>query len=389
MTRTKLQQLLFKTSILIKTIGNNFEASVLVEDEDGDAVANTQVKLEAIAEYDINNLEPAVIQTATTNASGIATFSWTTSHDGNQAFEVYSVTRPVVRASGNVVWTLADQLITVDAMSAVTLADGTAKEYTVTATDAVGAAYVGIVRIDFSGDADIDTLAAGGYSLKTEVWDPTAAAWEDVGSSGAPRTLAEVDADTVTITLTAAAAGTFKFRVYSIGTNVDAVTPTIYEDADGGADLDATEARVVGSTITYVQGLPTITLEALTTGSTTTTVATSDLGGTSETHHKDYKVTVVDQFGNPYRGTVLVYDNANADNLAGTTDTSATIAADYNVDGTYESVAAASKSVNTTIGGNITNNDSIFNISLVDTTAEDFTAVVFVDINTGATGERM
>ncbi|MEN6350270.1 MAG: hypothetical protein ABFD08_12850 [Syntrophomonas sp.] len=370
-----------------KTIGNNFEASVLVADEDGDAVANTEVKLEAIAEYDTNNLEPAVIQTATTNANGIATFSWTTSHDGTQAFEVYSVTRPVVRDSANVTWSLADQLITVDAMAAVTLADGTAKEYTVTATDADGAAYVGIVRIDFSGDADIDTLAAGGYTLKTEVWDPTAAAWEDVATSGAPRTLAEIDADTVNITLTAAAEGTFKFRVYSSGTNVDAVTPTIYEDADAGSDLDATEARVVGSTITYVQGLPTITLEALTTGSTTTTVATADLGGTSETHHKDYKVTAVDQFGNPYRGTVQVYDNANADNLAGTTDTSATIAADYNVDGTYESGAAASKSVDTTIGGDITENDSIFNISLVDATAEDFTAAVFVDINTGATGE--
>jgi len=386
-----------------KTIGQNFVATVKLADEDGDVMPNESVKLEAAGAYDTNSLEPAVELTATTDANGIATFTWTTAHDGFQNFEVYSVTKPVVRDDAMVTWTLADtSLVTVVETAAVSLSDGSSKEFNVTFKNANGSAKT-------TGDVfvDMDVTGTGGSAADTDftvyvrdlsVADDTADnAW--VEATSVSFAISKFTLDNAGAGQNVTADGKMRFLVVNAskrsGTNTvkattDKLVPTFFYDeaTTTVGTLQAKDPRAVGSAISYVAAIPTFTWAA----STAETIAVGDT--------KEYTLTITDQYGKPFIGNAELTNVEAVDNLAGTINSAGTIkyAVNANGDSDYADTAVgADYYPNDIAAATISTNISIDTVPLMGTTEYVVevsagtnglyaTPLVYFDTNTNVAG---
>jgi len=385
-----------------KTIGENFTLSVKLVDEDGDAIANKQIKFES-PDYTGGNLEELKILTATTGADGIATFTWTRMHDGLEGVTVYSIDRPVVRAQCNITWTLSAQLVTLDAaaMANESLSDESAFEFTVTAKNANGSNYAGNLTLDFNindNNTGTNTLEdAGNANIKIQYWNTATSAWVNSiapPATAAPNELIETDADTATYEMTASDNGSKKFRVYTkdegglLASDVNKIVVTAWYDTNADGNLTATDPRAVTGAKSYVAGVPTITFTKKDAKATIATAA----AGSDNMEYTEYELTVVDQFGKPYRGTVDLDEYAALDNNVTTVpNNSFRTALDTNADGIFDIAhgGATDKAINFRIGQNDANDDSIATVRLMATAdADTIELTAYVDMpNTGTPAE--
>lgn len=366
--RNQPTTLTIETVDMSQTVGEDFILTVKLVDEDGDVMANKALTMDVTPSFGVNNEELTL--NATTDENGLATFKWTrTRPDAGETIDVFVNERPVVRVSGTVVWGTALKLVDVDAKTAVTLGFGTAKEYVITAKNADGTDYTGTLAIKYEGTNAIDTNITAEYKNANGVWTAlTDTSAGDAYVDGIALTTANTGND-----------GQITIRLYAAA-NATEISPIFFQDVDTDIVLDSDEARITGGTINYVDQVPTFTWEPL---NDTTTIATSALAG-STTHQKDYTLKVNDQFGNPYRGTVLLTTIARADGLAGTVPSNNEgIAVDLNMDGDFTDAgegAATTKTINMAIGGAVTAEDSIVTVRITDTAAEAITPVAMVDV---------
>ncbi len=377
--RNEATTLTVQNTDLNATVGVPYTLEVMLVDEDGDAVANQELTLELPAN---GAFEAAQQMMANTDASGIASFTWTRNHvDAGELIDCYVSAKPTVRENATrIVWALAETMVTVAEKSNVTLGDGTVKEYNVTTRTAVGADYVGAVVIDFAGTGAAVDLTGVGQNMQIQIWNGNA--WVNAAASAAPRTLVETDNDTATVTLAAAANGTFRFRVYNTNAALDSLTPTVWYDADASGTLNAPDPRSVGARISYVAQTPVFTLIPVT---AINTIATTVVGSTTS-NQKDYTLACKDQFGNQYRGVINIDTVANADGLAGTV-ASGTVRfnVSYAQNTTFAGAAVrfnagAVNAINLAIGGADADENSTMTLRVTNTAAETVQPVVFTDI---------
>ena len=384
----QITTLAFVSTDFNKQIGNEITVKAKLTDEDGDAIVNKVVKLESAPWA--SGFETAKTLTATTDATGIATFAWTANHDGFEPFTIYSADRSVVRLGGNITWVVAANLVNLDsnAMTNQSLSDESAFEFTVTAKNANNSNYTG--NLNFALNVNDSTPgtnslldALGNANIKVQVWNGTA--WANGINTVTPAAgaLGEATATTFVYNMQTADDATKKFRIYTkdetlLASAVDKLVVTAWYDADASASLTAQDPRAVTGSKTFVAGAPVITLTAKSDVNTIATAAASADGKES----KLYDLTVKDQFGNPYKGTVLAREAAAADNSALTVATTNwQFAFDTNADNTFDVANSNTPTYNTRIGQNDLNDDSIAVLRVQDaTTAETVTPVVLVDI---------
>jgi len=300
-----------------QTVGENYNLVVRLDDEDGDVIVNKDLTAN-ITPTPFNNNEPLVL-TATTDANGLATFTWTRLNpDAAEAVDIYVNERPVVRTAFAVEWLTTLKLVSVNQTAAQTLGLGTPVEYVVTAKTSAGAAYTGDLGVMFTGTAATDANIDGQYKNAAGTWT-------------AIPNLAGADAYYDSIALTTAVTGTdgsATFRFYSENAGTTNFQPTFFQDINSDDVMTANEARVVGGTVNYVAQIPTFTWTAENDKTILATAGTTDV-------NKVYTLKAVDQFGNPYRGAVTIDDKANADGLAGTSAGSEQLDVDLNANGTF------------------------------------------------------
>lgn len=352
-------------------IGNEVTVQYAVTDEDGDAVVGKQVFVRAVSSLTptLANIE----QTVTTDANGIASVKINRAEVSTDTLTAYVVERPIVASTNGVTidWNAAATgLVSVDATQNITLGNGTAKEYTVTAKKSDGTNYTGRLNMDIA----VTGLAV--TDLTVERWNGTA--WVAATGSGTAQ---------VNYTLVAGDNGQAKFRVYNDQNPLGTFTPTFFYDTEtvGNNTLNNADPRSIGSTVTYVTQTPSITFVEKEAGDVIATTAVNNDGK----NVKLYTLEVKDQFGNPFRGTVKFDELARVDGLATTTATgNPTFEVDSNEDGTFDGGANNSLDVNLAIGVGDSNNDSKATVRVVNATAEKFTPVVYVDMpNTGTPAE--
>ncbi len=386
--KNEITEIAIETVNFNQTIGNMFTLTVKVTDEDGDVIANKEVKLEASGAY--NDFEDAVVLTSTTDENGLATFEWTRNHETTwplDDFVVFVVEKPIVRTSGSVTWTLSEQLVTLDAaaQSPETLSDESAFEFTVTAKNADGSNYVGDLILDLNvTDAAGGTATlqdTGNANIKIQVWHNNA--WVNsiapaAATAAADNELIETAATRATYEMTAADNGTKKFRIYTKdegglnAADIEDITVTVWYDKDNSGvagGLTAQDPRAVTGKKSYVAGIPSITFTQRGNAQVIATTANAN----DEFDYVLYDLAVVDQFGNPYRGNVKLNEYAAIDNNVTTpvATNAFSFAVDSNADGIYEIAAAATQNLNTRIGQDDLDNDSVFVVKLTNTNGAD------------------
>ena len=350
--------------VLEQTVSQDFTASFTLVDEDGDAMANEEIVVEIT---NANNFSSDIQATITTDETGVATYTWTRTHDVNDTVEAYVANAATVRDTATVSWNLAGAYVSVEETSSVTLGDGTTKVYNVEAKNADGSDFVGDLYVSLAGTA--------GINIATNVKIETVTAEDDGTTSTAAD--AAIVRDSNTLAHIPIGDGTAQLRIYNTNATIDSVTPTFYYNADAGASataLDPEDPRMQGATISYVAQELNLAFDP----AVNATVANNST--------QTVTVTATDQFGNPYRGTLDIgYLEALDAVSEGTADPSGTAAIDidYNQDGTATAGAAdAFDEVSFAFStGADTDNNSVFDLTLTSTAAANATLVVWADAN--------
>lgn len=360
------------------TVGSSVVYEFKLVDEDGDALAGEEVFVRSTFTRDGVGFPDQETQTVTTDENGIAKATFSQSELGIEEVQAYVVSKPTVRSAVSTTdWNLnTEGSVSVTERTATTIGTQTYYEYNVEAKKTDGTAYTGNLLFDLNVETTTDnTLGAGDVTV--ERWNGTT--WVTVAVNGAleidPAAGTDKDADYV-YKLTSADAGKAKFRVVS--NKAAKIAPTFFYDLESTGDetLDNDEPRAIGSTLTYVAQEAKLTLEELD--------SAKDIALGSA---KEYKLTAVDQFGNPFRGVVELEALENVDQLASTnvpTGATVTIEADTDLDETYE--LTGQTDIDFSIGGDDMDNDGIANVSFESDIAGTITPVAFVDGTTGTAG---
>ena len=373
---TKLEVI---TSDLNETIGNDISVSVKLTDEDGKPVSNKSVTLESSGLY--NAFEEAITLKATTDAEGIATFTWTRTHETSNMgdeFDIYSDDKPTVRVQGKVTWTLSDKLVSIDTegLRSEQLSDGSAFEFTVDAKNADGSKYVGDLHLSVD-EADKDQKVEDG-TYEIQVWNGKE--WVDsitTGTNSNGELIRDIGSDSMIYEITEDDNGSKKFRIYTTNSNVKKIAVTAWYDGDNDEEFDATDPRAVTGNKEYVAAKPEIIFTAKDDSSVIATTPIAD----ETTDQKLYTLSVVDQFGKPFKGTVELDDYAAVDQDV-TTDVKNvgfTFSISDKQDGKYSALGGST--IDFSIGGDDSNEDSTVDIKLEGTEGgNNITPVAFVDM---------
>ena len=343
-------------------VGNDITVQYKVVDEDGDAIANTEVFVRAESDViALSNIE----RTVKTDANGVATFTFKRSEVSTDTLTAYVVDRPVV-ASNNAVsvrWNIAPTgLVSVDSTNNVELGAGTYKEYNVTVKNQNGT--------DFTGNLYMNIATSGNLAqnqVTTQYWNGTA--WVNATGNGTGQ---------VTYAVTAANEGKVKFRVLGAAGVTGTVQPTFFYDLGTTAgSLQDADPRIIASKVTYVAQQPTLTFVEDVAGDTIATSAVAN----STTDSKLYTLKAVDQFGNPYRGTVDLSDLGRVDGLAATpANANIRFAVDSDGNNVFEIAGSNTLALNFAVGGSDADNNSEVKVKVTNATAEKVTPVAYVDI---------
>jgi hypothetical protein len=251
----------------------------------------TQVTFVVDAPTTSNNADQTL--TATTNASGVATVTWTRSNPGVDSVAVYPTSTPAVRATATKTWSAGAFVVQCEPTSAATQLNGTSRTYTVTVRDpATGALTSTTVTLRYAGRT---TIPSG------------------------------ITAPTYGQTFTTSTSGTGSFSMTgSGGTGTPTASVTL-----GGQEYTAT----CGTTTFEALRAATITL-------TPDTTATNASNG-----NRKYTITAVDQFGAAYTGTGVRFSFTEFTDADTTTTTTAV----------YNGAATATSTVPTTCTGTTQN----------------------------------
>lgn len=342
-------------------VGKEITVQYKVVDEDGDAIANTEVFVRAASNLPaLSNIE----RTVKTDANGIASFTINRSEVSTDTLTAYVVDRPVVASNGAVTvrWNVAPTgLVSVDATNNVDLGAGTYKEYNVSVKNQNGTDFTGTLYMDIATTG----LTAG--QVTTQFWNGTA--WVNATGTGTAQ---------VSHTLTAANEGKVKFRVLGAAGVNGTVQPTFFYDLGTTVgSLQDADPRIIASKVTYVTQQPTLTFTEDATGDTIATSAVAN----STTDSKLYSLKAVDQFGNPYRGTVNLSDFGRVDGLAATpANANIRFALDTDANNVFDIVGANTQALNFAVGGSDADNNSEVKVRVTNATAEKVTPVAYVDV---------
>ena len=266
-------------------------------------VANTEVTFQVPAD----NLNPAITATAITDASGVATFSYTRNNPSTTTDTVtaYVTAAPTVRSTAQVVWGTSATTITVTPTDAATMpntdtdgvtptAGAACRTYTVSAKDTSGNAITANMKANFA-----ENLAASATTPDND------------GGATINGTSPTNNATSVAIVVDGTGAGTFIVCAGS-ATNTKTVTPYAFWDQNADSTKGTTELAGYGGSIKFSTRVPTITV---------TPDGTASLAAGTE---QVYTVQATDQFGTPYQGALIVGSVEATDNIVGTS-TSATV----------------------------------------------------------------
>ena len=291
--------------------------------------------------------------TATTDANGVATVTFTRANPGTDSISVYPTSTPAVRATAVKRWTTAAVTLACTPDTAQTNQNGVARVYTIKTAAASQVVDVTFVDRQNSSTTDNSTATINGVS-------PAA-------TPGAGSTI-EITTDTT---------GTATFTVTGTGT---AATPIVFlDEPQTGTDDDvmgSAEFRDLCGTVTFAgpQGVITVTPD---------TTATNALGG-----ERVYTISAVDQFGQPFTGTVDVSFVELTDDSTVTTTTA--FIPWYDNDATLSTTATAScgQSSGTTTNGTAQRAEFVLNsagsatFAICSTTATTATPVVWQELGT-------
>lgn len=335
-----------------------------LKDEDGDVMAGEQVYVTVAPQLRPDDPDPA---TLTTNENGQVTYTFSRNEvpPGADTITAYPVSRPSVTATATVNWTLAESgLVNVDSVAKTTIGDYTWKTFTVTAKTEDGANFVGRLNMDLA----FNNGTVG--DLTVEAYDPAAETWtKTITQSGVQ----------FGVNLVAADNGQVKIRIRNdvTGNDVDLI-PTFWYASPIPASatalgtvetMDTNDPNVVGAQVIWEDQVASVSIDA----ASDSTISTADTA--------TYTVRVVDQYGNPYRGSDVTVDFVeNHDNLVGTTAGTSQVDIDYDEDGTGDegvgNDVVADLSVAT---GNTGAEDGVFNVIVSGNDGDSGTLLVWVD----------
>lgn len=242
------------------------------------------------ATADIGNADQTL--TATTDANGIATVTWTRSNPGTDSVSVYPTSTPAVRATATKRWTVAGAVITCTPTASATQLNGTARVYTVTLKNPSTGAAAATEPVDITISKRMSTGAG------------------TINGVGILTTSGQVG--TTVTTITTDSAGSAAFTVTGTGS---VIAPRVFVESatfGGGSTADTLETgefRADCGTTTFQESRAVFTV-------TPDTTATMALSG-----QRVYTVTAVDQFGSTYTGAADIGFIETTDDSSTTTTT--------------------------------------------------------------------
>ncbi|HHP3706295.1 TPA: hypothetical protein ACSBDN_004483, partial [Shigella sonnei] len=303
-------------------VGQQVSLTFTVKDEDGDVKAGEAVRVRSTTGTTVN-----AEQTLTTDGEGKVTFSYSSIDGRTDTVEAVVLSKPTLRKAVSVEW--------VETGAAITVTNPTKDGFVVSGATNVPAAAKTIKYVAKFVDVNGAPLADGtDVYVNLDGAGTIATAGSDEFISGTnvagklyKATLANGDG-TAVLEFTASTAAT--------------IVPTFYQDADQGtvtglASFTAQDARFTAKSVEVVSGLtqePTFAL-ALKEGATVNKKVKAVDGGyeVEQGSTIEYELSAVDQYGNPFIGTVELSHKALLDNLAGNDNVLGAIVFDTDNDG--------------------------------------------------------
>lgn len=249
---------------------------------DPPAGSSTRVPVASVlVQFDISTtaaFNPLLTYTASTNALGQASITYTRANPGTDVIAAYVAATPTIRTSASLIWNLTGSRIAVTPNDNVTRANDVAgcRTYSFTAYDSTGALVnAATLYVNFIENINHTTDQDGGATIAGD-------------TTGSPSPSTAIAATTNNV-------GVGGFTVCGNGSTV-AVTPIVFDNAGAGNPmlLETGDNAATGGTITFTTRLPVLTV-------TPTGTAAQVVGG-----QLVYSISAVDQFGTAYTGPVRV-----------------------------------------------------------------------------------
>lgn len=288
--------------------------------------------------------------TAITNASGVASISYTRNNPGTDQVEVYVTGAPTVRDSVSVAWGTAATTVSVTEDTAETLPNDDCRTYHVIGNDLNGNALADI-ELNFLENLNEDgDVASDSDAVADNV---------DEGATMAANAVAEGASYTLALT-----AGEADFDVCGAGTATTTLTPMAFDDTNADEHWDTGELGDAGGQVTFeARVLASITV-------TPDTAATETIGT-----QRVFTINALDQFGDGFTGTLDVGSLQEFDNLAATNTDAIVVWYDADGDTTDPDVDCATTPGTATASGaqkaEVTLVDGLATFALCSDTADD------------------
>lgn len=364
-----------------KSYVGQFGKSVTVEytvlDQAGKPVIGVDVYVRAGSSNASDIANTPVVKTLTSDESGKIKFTYTRS-DANfdDSVTAYVVSQPLVRDTNvRVKWTVSDVTqLTVEASQSGNVGHNTILEYDIDAKDINGAPLKKGEKVKVAFEYANSTIANA--ALPTVEQQLANGTWASVATNGGAVAINGAEVQLIE-------AGKAKIRVvYAVPAGTDGeskkieVTPTFYYSETGNSltNLTDEDSIFIAPSVSLVKQTPVLSLVEVKAGNQIST-----------TGKKEYKLTAVDQFGNPFRGEVKLDALENADGLASTTGlTNYKISADMNGDTVFDKTGADKLTID--FGFNVDDKEdedgiAIIKYELASGTSAELTPVAFVDKN--------
>ena len=287
------------------------------------AVAGVEVTF-AIASGTVSELFPDMTLKATTNASGVATVTYTRNNPITDAIAAYPTNNQAIRANSRVWWGV-NSMLSVTPIETRTITNASTQTYSVTVRSQTSGAPVAgaVVNLTYAENNDTsytnDVPFAGG-TVNASIIDGTTFAESPAGGVSAEvntnPSAPLANRNIYTVTTDANGVATFSIR----GNNTT-VTPIVWvtDNALGGAyvldtsrTIDATEVRLPVGALTFAPANTPITLTDITQPAATTAAINGQ---------KIYSINALQANGQPFVGNLRVGFTENVDDNLTTTTT--------------------------------------------------------------------